>query len=251
VRATLYGLAPSNPSHAARLMLERKGIDHRVVNLPPGTHAVTLRLVGFRGGTVPALRLDRRRVQGSLAISRALEEAEADPPLFPADPRRREDVIEAERWGERELQELPRRLTRWAALHHAAMREHMARETGIPLPRVAAFLNIPVARHFARKVGSDDDELVRGTLLSIPAALDRIEELIAAGTIGGSEPNAADFQIAPTVRCLLTFGDLEPLLAGRRAAAYARGILPEYPTTVPAGMLPTEWIAELRRALRE
>ena len=251
MRATLYGIAPSHPSHAARLMLERKGIDHRVVNLPPGTHAVGLRLVGFRGGTVPALRLDRHRVQGTLAISRALDEAEADPPLFPADPRRREDVIEAERWGEGELQELPRRLTRWATLHHAEMREHMARETGIPLPRVAAFLNIPAARHFAHKVGSDDDELVRETLLSIPARLDRVEELIAGGTIGGGEPTAADFQIAPTVRALLTFADLAPLLADRGAAAYARGVLPDYPTTVPAGMLPPEWIAELRRALRE
>ncbi len=251
MRATLYGIAPSHPSHAARLMLERKEIEHRVVNLPPGTHAVGLRLVGFRGGTVPALRVDRRRVQGSLAISRALDEAEANPPLFPADPRRREDVIEAERWGERELQQLPRRLTRWATLHHAAMREHMARETGIPLPRVAAFLNIPAARHFGRKVGSDDDELVRATLLSIPALLDRVEELIAAGTIGAGEPNAADFQIAPTIRCLLTLGDLEPLLGDRRAAAYARGILPEYPTTVPAGMLPAEWLADLRGELRE
>jgi glutathione S-transferase len=227
-------------------MLERKGIEHRVVNLPPGTHAVGMRLVGFRGGTVPAIRVDRRRVQGSLAISRALDEIQPDPPLFPADRGRREDVAAAERWGESELQGVPRRLTRWGTLHGAAMREHMARETGIPLPKLAAFLNIPAARHFARKVGADDDDRVRRTLLAIPALLDHVEELIAAGTLGGSEPNAADFQIAPTVRCLLTFGDLEPVLSGRPAAAYARAILPEYPTTVPAGTLPAEWLAELR-----
>jgi len=246
VRATLFAIAPSHPSHAARLMLERKGIEHRVVNVPPGTHAVALRLAGFRGGTVPAIRLDRRRVQGSLAISRALDEIEPDPPLFPADPGRREEVVAAERWGESELQGVPRRLTRWATLHKAAMREHMARETGIPLPKVAAFLNIPAARHFARKVGADDDERVRRTLVAIPDLLDRVEALIAAGTLGGPEPNAADFQIAPTVRCLLTFGDLEHVLSGRPAAAYARAILPEYPSTVPAGTLPAEWLAGLR-----
>jgi glutathione S-transferase len=246
VRATLFAIAPSHPSHAARLMLERKGIEHRVVNVPPGTHAVAMRLAGFRGGTVPAIRLDRRRVQGSLAISRALDEIEPDPPLFPADPGRREEVVAAERWGESELQGVPRRLTRWATLHKAAMREHMARETGIPLPKAAAFLNIPAARHFARKVGADDDERVRRTLVAIPDLLDRVEALIAAGTLGGPEPNAADFQIAPTIRSLLTFGDLEHVLSGRPAAAYARAILPEYPTTVPAGMLPAEWLAELR-----
>jgi len=245
VRATLYGLAPSHPSHAARLMLERKGVDHKVVDLPPGTHAAALRLVGFRGGTVPALRIGGRRVQGSRAISRALEELSPEPRLFPADPQLRLRVEEAERWGEEVLQDTPRLLTRWLTLHRSAMREHMARETGIPMPRVAAVVNVPVARHFARKVGADDDERVRQTLAAIPARLDRVEELLAEGTIGADEPNAADLQIAPSVRNLLSFGDLAPLIEDREAARWATAILPDYPTTIPAGMLPAEWLAEL------
>lgn len=59
--ATLYAVHSSHSAHAARLMLEHKGIEHRVVNLVPGTHA--------------ALKLDGRRVQGSRTIARALEEA--------------------------------------------------------------------------------------------------------------------------------------------------------------------------------
>jgi glutathione S-transferase len=94
-------------------MLEHKGIEHKVVNLVPGTHAALLRPLGFRHGTVPALRLDGRRVQGSRAISRALEEAQPEPPLFPADPQERIRVEEAERWGDHILQMAPRRLAGW------------------------------------------------------------------------------------------------------------------------------------------
>jgi glutathione S-transferase len=249
VRGTLYGIAPSHPTHAARLMLEHKGIEHRVIDVPPGTHAAALRLLGFRRGTVPALKLDGRRVQGSRAISRALDEAQPEPRLFPADPQRRIAVEEAERWGEQILQNLPRLLTRWLTLYRSDMRRHMARETGIPFPRIAATVNTPVAWHFARKVGANDDELVRRTLLSVPQQLDRVEELIAEGTLG-ADRNAADFQIAPTVRCLLTFEDFAPLIEDRRAARYALEILPDYPTKVPAGMLPAEWLAELRARAR-
>jgi glutathione S-transferase len=232
------------------MMLEHKGIAHRVVEMPPGTHAAGLRALGFRGGTVPALKLERRRVQGSRAISRALEEARPEPRLFPPDPERRIAVEEAERWGEEVLQEVPRRLARWLTLHRADMRRHMARETGIPLPRIAAVVNVPVARHFARKVGADDEQLVRRTLLSLPDQLGRVEALIADGTIGGRERSAADFQIASTVRCLLTFEDLAPLISDREACRYSLEVLPDYPTTVPEGMLPAQWLAELRAQAR-
>ena len=248
MRATLYGLAPSHPSHAARLMLERKGIDTKVVDLPPGMHAAFLRPLGFRGGTVPAVKVDGQRLQGSRAISRALDEIQPEPRLFPADPQKRIDVEEAERWGEDVLQNAPRRLTRWTALRRPDMRVHMARENGIPLPSVVGPLNAPVARYFARKVGADDDGRVHRTLLMVPVLFDHVEKLLSDGTIGGKEPNAADFQIAPTVRVLNTFEDLAPVIGERKASRYARDLLPDYPTLVPAGMLPAEWIAELSHA---
>ena len=248
MRATLYALAPSHPSHAARLMLERKGIDHKVVDLPPGSHAAILRPLGFRRGTVPALRIDRRRIQGSRAISRALDEIQPEPRLFPADPQKRIDVEEAERWGDDVLQNAPRRLTRWIAMHRQDMRKHMGRENGIPLPGIVGFINIPVARHFARKSGADDEGRVHRTLLMVPVLLDHVEKLISDGTIGGKEPNAADFQIAPSVRVLNSFEDLAPVIGERKASRYARELLPDYPTTVPAGMLPEEWLADLRGA---
>ncbi|HZA59448.1 MAG TPA: glutathione S-transferase N-terminal domain-containing protein, partial [Solirubrobacterales bacterium] len=46
-------------------MLEHRGIDHKVVEVIPGTHAVAVRALGFQRGTVPALRLDGRKIQVS------------------------------------------------------------------------------------------------------------------------------------------------------------------------------------------
>jgi glutathione S-transferase len=108
--ATLFCVPSSHPALAAALMLEHKGIDYRRIDFAPGVHRGLLRLVGFRGRTVPALRIDGRRLQGSRVISRELDELKPDPPLFPADPERRAAVEAAEEWGDEQLQPVARRL---------------------------------------------------------------------------------------------------------------------------------------------
>jgi glutathione S-transferase len=216
-----------------------------VVNLLPGTHAAALRPLGFRGGTVPALKIDGRRIQGSRAISRALEEIQPEPRLFPADPELRIQVEEAERWGDDVLQGVPRRVTRCLTVIKPEMRVHMAREAGVPGPKVAATMNIPVARFYARKVDATEDR-AKAALGLLPALLDHVEKLLDDGTIGGRERNAADFQIAPTVRALMSFEDIAPAIDGRPAAAFALELLPDFPASVPAGMVPPEWLAPLR-----
>jgi hypothetical protein len=50
------------------------------------------------------------------------------------------------------------------------------------------------------------------------------------------------------VRVLLTFADLEPIIAKRKAARYAKELMPDYPTSVPAGLLPAEWLEPLRQS---
>ena len=241
---TLYGTPPSPPSHSARLMLERKGIEHKTVWLLPGLWPFLLRTRGFRGGTVPAMKIDGRRLQSSRAISRALEAVKPDPPLFPADPERRLEVEEAERWGDEVLQNVPRRIIRWLAVHRPETRVMIAREVGIPAPKVAAFVNAPAARHLANKVDAND-EVVRETVARVPGVLDHVDDLIARGVIGGEEPNAADFQIATSVRALLTVEDLRPATDGRPAARLAIKFLPELGNDFPAGLLPQEWLATI------
>jgi glutathione S-transferase len=242
VAATLYSLELSHPGKAAALMLRRKGIEHRVVNLLPGFHPALVRALGFRRNTVPALRIDGRRMQGSLEISRGLDEIRPDPPLFPADPAFRAKVEEAEAWGDGDFQHAPRRAFRWCAGHDRAFRRWIAEEEGLPLPGLVAEANVPIARLLARRVGADDDG-VRAMLASLPGMLDRVDALIAEGTIGGPEPNAADFQIATSVRLLLAFEDLHAYIEGRPAADHARRIVPQYnaafPPVFPAAWLPS------------
>ena len=54
------------------------------------------------------------------------------------------------------------------------------------------------------------------------------------GVIGGSERNVADFQIATSVRLLLTLDDVRPLIEGRPAERLARDVVPPYAGHVPA-----------------
>jgi glutathione S-transferase len=240
----LYGTLPSPPSHSVRLMLESKGIDHETIWLLPGLHPALLRARGFRGGTVPAIKIDGRKLQQSRAISRALDEIQPEPPLFPADPERRLEVEEAERWGDEVLQDVPRRIVRWLSVHRPETRVMIAREIGVPLPRFAAWINAPSARYMANKVDSDAE--IENAVAQVPVVLDHVDELIAKEVIGGEQPNAADLQIATSVRALLTVQDLRPAWEGRPAAQWAMRLVPDFGNDFPEGLLPAELLSALR-----
>ena len=224
-------------------MLKPKGIEHELASLQPGSQPVVLRLAGFRGRTVPALVLDGRRVQGSLAISRALEETKPEPPLFPAE--RRAAVEEAEAWGERELQPLPRRFFRWGAAHRQNVRRWLAETARTPAPGVVATASIPVARYFAYLSRAGDDYTREG-VARLPEVADRVDALIADGTIGRpDEPTAADFQIASSIAVLRGMADLREFFADRPASELAARLFPKLGSDIPP-FLPEEWLAPLR-----
>src|SRR5919109_341196 len=126
----LYWMSISHPSQVARKMLDLKGVEYEVVDVVPLNQRIHLRLAGFRGGTVPALKLDGRRIQGSRQIARALDERWPEPPLFPAEPGLRARVEEAERWGEEQLQPIPRRLFRYAFARDPELLDHVDRLLG-------------------------------------------------------------------------------------------------------------------------
>jgi glutathione S-transferase len=85
-------------------------------------------------------------------------------------------------------------------------------------------------------------------LRDLPAQLDKVDDLIAKGVIGGESPNAADLQIAGSVRLLLTFADLRDAIDARPAGRLARRLIPRYPGDVPAGTLPADWLPALEPA---
>jgi glutathione S-transferase len=244
-RIRLYGIPLSHPVLAARGMLERKGLDYRYVELLAGAHPPSLWALGFRRGTVPAMRLpDGRRVQGSLAIAQALEEVAPDPSLYPPEPAERAAAQDAERWGEAVLQPVPRRLIRWGLRSSLPQRRWFA-DVGTPLPApgLAGWLLTPVAPVFAALVGAGDDN-VRGDLARIPELLDEVDRLLGDGVIGGAQLGAADFQIGASVRMLLAMQDAGRLVVGRPAEAFARRVVPDYPS-IPA-VLPPDWLAPAR-----
>jgi glutathione S-transferase len=97
-------------------------------------------------------------------------------------------------------------------------------------------------RHAARFHGAYED-VVRADLAALPAHLDHVDELIAAGVIGGERPNAADLQIGSSLKVLSELGDVNPLLEGRPALALAeRRLFPDLRGNCPTGALPAQWL---------
>jgi glutathione S-transferase len=191
---------------------------------------------------VPGVVLDGgERIVGSQKILQRLDELIADPPLYPADPALRAEVIQAGRWGEEVLQPIARRIT-WATLKRApkAMMSY-AEGADLPIPhRLAALGAGAVAAAEIRIHGASDPD-VRADLLNLPHHLDRIDAWIGASVLGASPPNAADLQIGAGVRGLLALGDLDLLMDARPGAELARRLYPHFPGHVPKGTLPASW----------
>jgi glutathione S-transferase len=78
--------------------------------------------------------------------------------------------------------------------------------------------------------------------VALPSHLDRVDGWIARGVLGGEAINAADLQIASSLRLLLTVGDVAPLIDARPAGELARRVFGVYPGGVPAGTLPAGWV---------
>ncbi len=243
MQAKLYSISVSHPARAAGLMLRHKGIDAEIIDVVPGQQRWFLRLQGFDDGTVPALKIDGRKVQGSLEISRVLEELVPEPPLFPTDPAQRSAVEAAERWGEAALQPVPRNIFRWTVTRDPELRLALAKMTGMPAPDVAARLSKPLGWYFSRVVSGSTEESIRADLANLPMLIDHVDELIDAGVIGAEQPNAADFQIGTSVRVLLGFPQLRDLVESRPAAELARRTAPDFGRDLPV-TLPAEWVPE-------
>jgi glutathione S-transferase len=244
VKARLYVIPASHPSIAAELMLKRKGIDYKRTDLLPVISKVALRAVGFPGITVPALKIDGNKVQGSRPLARELERLVPEPALFPADPEMRSAVEEAERFGDEELQHPVRQILWWSIKRDNAPLRSYSEGAKIGMPIGLAMKTagpiVALSAHF----NEASDENARADIAKLPGLLDRVDAWIAAGVLGGPEPNVADFQIAPSIGLAMTMDDLRPAIEGRPAGALAERIVPDYPGRTPP-ILPREWLGPL------
>lgn len=237
----LYVLPASHPCAAVEAAMGLKQLPHKRVVLLP-LMQVLVGPLRYGGTTVPGMRVDGERLVGSRTIMRRLDELQPEPALLPppGDPLRAQ-VLDAERWGDEVLQDLPRRILDVAFLRDPGAMESYAGDMPLPLPRAALRPALPATARLMAMKNKARDDTARADLQALPRYLDKVDAWIADGLLGGEQPNAADLQIGSTIRLLETLADVRPLIADRPAAALTR-YFPAMVGEVPAGNLPGEWI---------
>jgi glutathione S-transferase len=245
VDVRLYVIPASHPATAVMLMLDYKGIPYKRTDLMPGIHKAALTALRFPAKTVPAMKVDGRKVQGSREIARELDRLQPDPPLFPADPELRTAVEQAERFGDDDLQAPVRRIL-WNAVKRdrSVMRGYAeGAKLGVPIGLAVKTAGPVVA--YAASYNEASDANVRHDLAALPGMLQRIDDWCEAGVLNGEQLNVADFQIAPSIALAMTLQDLRPLIADRPAGRLATRLAPDYPGDTPP-ILPQAWLEPLR-----
>ena len=183
--AILYAIPGSHAVRTGELMLEHKGIEFRRVNFPPGPHRVLVRLYGFPGDRVPAVKFeDGRRAQGTRELPRVLDEMQPEPRLVSEDPR----ALEAERWADDVLQQWARRMVASTGSRSPdALVDRGAGGRLGPLltpyerPRRVVARMVLVAFRVTNEQQRDDRERT-GEIL------DRVDAWIAEGVLNGEQP---------------------------------------------------------------
>lgn len=237
----LFVLPGSHPCAAVEVALGMKSIPYSRIDLLPLV-PVAVGPVLWGGTTVPGIRMNGERLVGSRTIMRKLDTMVPDPPLLPAEEDRREQVLEAERWGDEVFQSMPRRILDAAFLRDAGCMESYAAEAKMPLPRPMLRPALPLTARLMALRNKAKDENVMADIKALPAQLEKIDAWIAEGLLGGEQPNAADLQIGSTIRLLNTIADMRPLLE-RHAAMQLTRYFPPMVGEAPAGTLPAEWLA--------
>jgi glutathione S-transferase len=244
MKVRLFSMPGSHAATTGQLLLDHKGIDYKRTDLLPVVSWVVLKGFRFPEVTVPAATIDGERVQGTRAIARVVERLKPEPALFPDDPERRGTVEEAERFGEEELQQRVREIFLWSARKDRSGLVGYLEGAKIGMPhRVAARTAGPFIALDARSRGATDEN-VRAAIAALPRMLQRIDDWIEDGVLGGEAPNVADLQIAPSLRLAMSLHDLRPAIEGRPAGQLAIRIVRRFPGNTPP-VLPPEWLAPI------
>ncbi len=246
-KVRLFTIPGSHPGVSVQRMLEYKDIPYKRTDLLPVVSWGVLKALRFPRVTVPAIKIDGRRFQGSLEITRELERIRPEPPLFPGDPEHGAVVEEIEHFGDQDLQHRVRQILLWCLQKRTAPLRSFLEGAKVGLPHgLGTKMAGPFIALDARAHDVTDDN-VRHAISLLPGILQRIDDWIAAGAIDGENLNAADFQIAPSLRLAMSIDDLRPAIENRPAGKLALRIVPDYPGKVPP-MLPAAWLEPLYAA---
>jgi glutathione S-transferase len=241
----LYVIPGSHPCATVEAALALKGLEYERVDQLPGASSL-LQQARFGRRTVPGLAVDGYKVSGSRLILRTLEGIKHDPPLYPSDPEEARAVDEAENWGDKSLQTAVRFIIALALTTSPAAGDTFLAGANIPsLPSTLSAQATKAIFGLELRLLAGGREGAHEALDKLPGLLDRVDALIDQGVLGGQTPNAADLQIAGSVRLLLTMADLRDQIDPRPAGKLARRLIPRFPGDVPMGSLPAEWIPAL------
>ncbi len=247
MQATLYVIPGSHPCAAVEAALERKGITYKRIDLPPIVSAAVGQLV-YGARTVPGLvvhdgPIGRERISGSREIMRQLDRLAPEPPLLPADPRRRAELLAIEQWGDEELQAAARRISDVLLIRCPSAMASYGAGAHLPIPDALVRPSAPFAARLMARLAGADEQRVRGDVRELPAQLARVDGWIEAGLLGGEEPNAADLQVGSSLRLLSSFADVRPIIAEHRCDELRR-YFPPLAGEIPLGTMPADWRAE-------
>ena len=133
----LYVVHGSHPCAAVQKALSMKGLDYSVVEWPPPLACPAARADLFGARTVPGLKIDGEKVQGSRAIMQRLDELVPEPPLCsrrtrPAAPPSRRPTAGATRCSSRS-----RARSIWAGLLRQSRRDGQLQRALAPAPASA------------------------------------------------------------------------------------------------------------------
>jgi glutathione S-transferase len=221
----LYTIPGSHACRATTLMLEHKGLGWRERVMAPGVQTMTMKLRGFPGRTVPALRIDGERVQTNREIARFLDRIQPEPPLVPAG--REGEVEEAERFIDGLLQPIARRLLLAAGRRDLSLLANHADSGRLGAILAPSRWRRRLAIRGAHRYFGIHGRVESLDLAALPGVLDDVDALVSQGTLNGAELNAADFQAAP---CLALIGhrlDVRDVVASRPSWALVERLLPE------------------------
>src|SRR3954454_2304258 len=174
MQVKLYAIPASNAVMAAQLALERKGIPYKRVDQLPVLHRITMRLRGFEGSTVPGLVVNGRKVHGSRAIMRTLDELAHEPRLYPEDADQRAKVEEAVAWGEDVYQRAFRFLLPYSLLRRPEAVAEVLSDAQMLVPTGIVVRISKPAIYATSLLNNSNDSAVRSTLAILPVMLDRV-----------------------------------------------------------------------------
>ena len=210
--ATLYGIPGSHAVRTGELMLEHKGLEFRRVNFPPGPHRVLVRVMGFEGDRVPAVKFeDGRRAQGTRELPRVLDELVPEPRLVPDDPR----ALEAERWADHVLQQWARRMVASAGAHDPDALAGRGAEGRLGVLLMRHDVPRRVVARAVLMVFRANKEQLREDRERTGEILDQVDAWIADGVLNGDELRSPDLAVASSLALVEYIVALQPELRRR------------------------------------